>query len=818
VGPDNLNPLDELKSLERQIGQVNDLAGLKPIFFRLEDIARQNVNDFDVQLAVGDLKQSLVNRGTKLKEGQTGPSAPAAPPLGPPPSTPPSYAPAPPAARTGPPSAPPSPPPAPAPPALPEMLTTTSLHPVGRSPQPPPLPPSQIGPPPSIAPTPKPPQSAQGPWSTTENAPVSPPPPVSLPPVSRTTLPPPPRPPSRPSPTPSKRPAQPANWKRAVLIGAVSGAVIVAVVVTGVTVHKRRVKAAALAAAVQVQISTSPGGASVRVNGDAKCTSDCNLDLAPGNYQITAFLDGYEPAASGIAVNPGQPVVLTLTLEPQAQSLRLLTDLDQGKVAIDDQPPADLQEGQFIVDRVAPGVHTAKVTGKSGDASFSFEIADAKEPSIAGPVTVRNLNAVLVASFGNQAHVVTSSGPLKLAVNGQPELDTSPAGVDLKTFQAGVDELLVGDGANQINLKESFGPAPMLTVFLKSGVSTGTLIVSTGEDDVHVFINNKEQPRRTQRGQMRIQTLGPVSVRVAKDGFDAPPVQTADVKKGGEARLEFTLKAAPQFATLQITGGTPGAEVLIDQRGLGSIGPDGRFSTGNVAPGDHTIDLRRDQYVPHRLQRTFHAGQTVTISGGDAILAANPPPPVPAPAPPKPEPTPVVVARKAAPPPAPKAGTMDDWEDPAAWKMDGGVWLHQGKGFIPYKLPPNGVFTFTVELVKGGGVFHGGKISWCLEYIDPKNYSLYEMDNKNFWAKVVVKGKTLERTHTQLKDLEKQKSFTIQAEVTPERIVHKMFSGGEWMILDSWAETGRNFSEGKFGFLIQGNDEIGLTDFKFQPK
>ena len=237
--------------------------------------------------------------------------------------------------------------------------------------------------------------------------------------------------------------------------------------------------------------------------------------------------------------------------------------------------------------------------------------------------------------------------------------------------------------------------------------------------------------------------------------------------------------------------------MLVDQRNLGTVGADGSFSNGTVAPGDHAIELRRDQYATRRLQRSFRAGQAVTISGSDAILAANPPPPVPAPPPPKPEPAPVVIARKEAPPPAPKAGTMDDWEDPSAWKMQGGVWLHQGKGFVPYKLTPNGVFTFTVELVKGGGIFRGGKIRWASNTSTAKNYALYEMDNKNFWAKVVSNGKTLERTHAQLKDLEKQKSFTIQIEVTPEHAVHKMFTGGEWMNLDSWAETGRNFSEGQ---------------------
>jgi hypothetical protein len=807
VGPDNLNPLDELKRLERQIETVTDLAALKPIFFRLEEIAKQNVNEFDVQLAVGDLKQHLVNRGTKLKEmKETRPPVAAPPPVPPPlPAMPESRPPAP---EPVPQAPPPIPfPPAPIPPAA---AGPPPLPPVARPPQPPPAP---AQPPAGVS------QSPQGAWATTENAPASTPPPVASRPVPPPVKPPPTvvsKPPVSRPPT-AKAPA--ATWKSPVLIGALVGLLVVAIV-AGVVLHNRRQKAAALAATVQVQIATTPSGASVRIGGDPKCTSDCSLSLAPGNYQITAFLEGYEPAASGIAVTPGQPVSVNLMLEPQAQSLRVLTDLDQGKVAVDDQPAADLQDGQYILDRVSPGMHTVKITGKTAEASFSFAVADAKPPSITGPVTVRNLNAVLVASLGNQAHVVTNSGPLKLAVNGQAEEDTGPAGVDLKTFQSGVDELVIGDGKDQVSVKESFGPAPMLTAFLRSGVSTGTLIVSTGEDDVRVFINNRDVGRRTQRGQVRVQTLGPVSVRVSKDGFDAPPAQTAEVKKGVETRLEFKLKAAAQFSSLEVIGGTPGAEVLIDQRSLGTVGPDGGFRSGGVAPGDHVIELRRDQYGTRRLTRTFRAGLTVTVIGADAILSASPTP-VPAPPPPKPEPAPApapVVARKEIAPPGPTAGGMDDWEDPAAWKLEGGEWLHRGKGFIPYKLPPKGVFTFTVQLVKGGSLMRGGKISWAFEYLDAKNYALYEMDNKNFDAKVVSKGKTTLRTHTQLKDLAKQKSFTVQIEVSPERAVTKMFSGGEWVTLDSWAEVGRNFSEGKFGFLLQGNDEIGLSDFKFQPK
>jgi hypothetical protein len=203
----------------------------------------------------------------------------------------------------------------------------------------------------------------------------------------------------------------------------------------------------------------------------------------------------------------------------------------------------------------------------------------------------------------------------------------------------------------------------------------------------------------------------------------------------------------------------------------------------------------------------------VTISGADAVLAAE------RVAPPPEKKVEVTSAPKEKPAPAPvKIGTMSDWEDNSLWHQENGAYVHQGAGLIFYKMPPKGTFTFTVQLLKGGGFLRGGKVRWVLNYIDGKNYSYFELDNKNFTPRVVVNGKTTERDKTPLKDVEKQKTFTIQIDVTPEHIVHKLFVGGQWLNLDVWAEPGHNFSEGKFGFQVQGNDEIGLTDFKFQPK
>jgi pimeloyl-ACP methyl ester carboxylesterase len=163
------------------------------------------------------------------------------------------------------------------------------------------------------------------------------------------------------------------------------------------------------------------------------------------------------------------------------------------------------------------------------------------------------------------------------------------------------------------------------------------------------------------------------------------------------------------------------------------------------------------------------------------------------------------------------AGTMDDFENPAAWRKDGDVWSHRGQAFLAYNKVPLGVFQFTVRLVKGGNLFRSGRIRWCLNYRDSKNYALFELSNQTFWVKDVSNGKSTDRAKTQL-NLEKDKMFTVQVEVTPQRIVHTILMGGKWVPVNSWTDSGRNFSDGKFGFLVQGSDEIAISDFKFTPQ
>jgi len=332
--------------------------------------------------------------------------------------------------------------------------------------------------------------------------------------------------------------------------------------------------------------------------------------------------------------------------------------------------------------------------------------------------------------------------------------------------------------------------------------------------------------------------------------------------------VQFVLKPKPQFASLQIHGGMAGAEVFVDQKFAGTVGTDGAFSMSAIQPGDHTIELRREQHVSKKLQRAFRAGDTVVLAGAEAVLAAangsvrltrNPAAATvtyrrgeeteaheakgnqidltpgsytfSASAPGYTAATTRIQLaagdrkevdinlareRPAAPPPVTAKG-MAEFEDAAGWTQNGDTWTHKGGGFVPYKLTPKGTFTFTIELLKGGGVFRSGQIRWCLQYADAKNYLLFEIDRKNFWAGVVEKGKRLERVKAP-HNLGNQKAFTIQIEVTADRAVQKVRDGDQWKVLDTFTEPGRDFTAGKFGFLVQGNDEIAISDFKFMPK
>jgi tetratricopeptide (TPR) repeat protein len=378
----------------------------------------------------------------------------------------------------------------------------------------------------------------------------------------------------------------------------------------------------------------------------------------------------------------------------------------------------------------------------------------------------------------------------------------------------------------------------------------GTLLVIAGQDGATVFLNGKLQPQPTQAGQLRIPNLEAHDyvVRVSKSGFQDPPQQEIRIRTGEQARLVFNLQPQPRLASLAIQGGTPGAMVFVDQNLVGTIQPDGKLSVSTVNPGDHTVELRKAQFKPRQLKEHFVVGGAVSLAAADVALEAAPGELKInfAPADAK-----VALVKgnsltivSSGVPLNLGAGTytltartadrfarsstleviggqsktldlslapagMSKWDDPGAWKQEKDSFIHKGGDFVLYSaIPVSGTFVFSAMPAKGH------LLQWVLNYADPRNYILFQLDDNNFYRSVIRNG---EKTNEiKIPEKEDKKGFrTLRIRVSPTEVVHEIKDGDNWAVVDRWRQSGVNFGSGKFGFYIPGNDEVALSSFAY---
>jgi hypothetical protein len=389
----------------------------------------------------------------------------------------------------------------------------------------------------------------------------------------------------------------------------------------------------------------------------------------------------------------------------------------------------------------------------------------------------------------------------------------------------------------------------------ESGHNLGTLLVVAGQDGASVFLNGKLQRQLTQAGQLRLPSLElkDYVVQVFKSGFQDPPAQKIRIRNGEQARLVFNLQSQnlqlqPRLASLTVQGGAPGTTVLVDQTLVGTIQPDGTLFVSTVNPGDHTVELRNERFKPRQFKKHFVAGGAISLAAADAALEA-----VPGelkitftPADAK-----VAIANgellkmvSSGVPLNLAAGTytltartaerftrsstlevmagqsktfdlslapsgMAKWDDPGAWKHERDSFIRKGGDFVLYGVvPASGTFVFSAMLTKGH------LLQWVLNYSDPKNYVLFQMDDNNFYRTVIRNGEKTDEI--KVPDKGDKKSFrTLQIRVSPAELVHQIKHGESWTVLDRWKQPGANLSLGKFGFYIPGNDQVALSSFAY---
>jgi len=628
---------------------------------------------------------------------------------------------------------------------------------------------------------------------------------------------------------------------------------------------------------VSVEIRTNPPGATIRINNEVRGASNLSVKLRAGTYQVAAEKDGYVTRSTSLVVEGGSRPVVDLTLNsvppPSAvvevpQSLRIASDLVSGKVKLDDQQPWDLQDGQFTNETLAWGKHTIEITSGGVKTGVTFEAAPGRAPVLSGSPTAREAKAVVVTSFGTQAHIQPSYSPVKVAVDNQDLGEVGPNGLDVPNLSAGSHDVVLTEGNNRHTMSLTTGAAPVLQVQLYSDRNVGSLLILTGEDDVLVEIDGKAQRKKSRGGQVRVTNLAvkPHTVRVFKDGFQDVAAQPVEIKKGEEAKLQFALHPVPTVGALALHAAATGLQVLLDQKPVGVVGTDGTFSISNIAPGNHVVDLtdgRRHKQITH----IFKAGETAQFGQPDVLLPL------------------VKVAVKISALPAnalvtyrtpdnkvhevhgpsleleegqyifsasapgygegsqtvtvaagrpvgivvnlkPKSGAakvigpvrMEEWAAASGWKTEDNWFAHRGGGLVLFPTVPSaGTIIFTAR--RDAGILGKGRIQWVAACVDNKSdYVLFGIDKKSFHRQEMAGGKKVkdsEKTAPLKGAATRELQYTVKIDISADSVTTSVQQGSDWAVLDTWPASGLNPANGKFGFYLPGTDELYISNFSF---
>lgn len=673
----------------------------------------------------------------------------------------------------------------------------------------------------------------------------------------------PPEPPFSPPPPAAQRPPSSGLLQNRMVQGGLAAAAVLVVVVAGVALIRPSRKAAvtppSVPGRIRVSVASTPPGAEIKVNGVVCGSSNCELNLPEGDYQAQATLAGYENANAAFHVRAGAPAQVHLSLQPSPPRFTMSTDLTEGSVQLDGAPAGQIQDSGVEVSGLTPGTHQLAIQSGSARASMALELSPGALPKINGPIETTGLRGFVVAQFGGQAHLYSNVPGFRASLDGKAVGNLDSNGLDFKDLSTGTHELLLDGPAGQHD-RVVFDAQPSAAVYasLRTNRNVGELRVTANEDDAEVYINGEKYKRKITHGRLLIYlTPKQYTVRLQKEGF-APVEQTVEMKTGEAFTADF--KLLPAKAILSVRHAPPGSDVLVDGKNVGKTGPDGSFTTANLDPGKHSIAIRHDDFKPLTSDELLASGKTLELEAalegltGTVNIELNPAGvaaklrvrregesqdrevtgtslnlpegsyTITGSAPRYQDATASVhvTARKtvaasltfkpiegqggAA---ASQGGTfsLTDWQKTPGWTLEGGVLVHRGGDFVLSPMDiTQGRMQFSLLSLKGK------RLEWVVGYRDPKNYYLFQVDDKNFIRSEVVNGKRTELAKVPHAS-DRKKYIGISILISPKGITHSIAHDQQWQVIDNW-ETTETLAHGKFGFNVPGKDEIALGDFK----
>jgi eukaryotic-like serine/threonine-protein kinase len=559
---------------------------------------------------------------------------------------------------------------------------------------------------------------------------------------------------------------------------------------------------------VTFEVRSMPPGATILEGSRTVGSSNSELRLPAGQHQLTAQLDGYQPASLPVDLQPDSSSPYNIKLKPLAASFHLFTPFKKGDLFWDAKTSEILaDDGQLAVGALDPGKHTLRIESGSAKATISFEDQPLTLPVLEKPAAT-GVDAVAVATYRDQAVLTSSITDLPVLVDNQPAGKLAAGMLALKDLSPGPHTLTIGEWSGNIET----GPAPSLSVFLGALASQGKLFINVqGSMDAHVFINGADRGIAKKGRYLVSLDPGDYEVTVSDQGFVAAKPEKVQLRKGVVSRLNFTLEPQPVApvapAVVQpppkVTGNITvvvapaNAEVKYARNGDSSFQAF-RLPTMSLDPGTYVFTAHAPGYGEGRGTVEVTPGGVRTLNFSLTLAKVTP----------------------AAPSQIVHTMRLEDWDKP--WGMDGVWYTRQGGDFVPYKIvPASGVFRFAIAPKSSKGFLGIGgnpKMRWVINYVDPKNYIEFQIDKQSYSSEQYINGKKVEHAKRKPHGLAEATSFEIQMTVAPTKISVEIRSGDDYTTLDTFSDADSNYTDGRFGFHLPNQDQIYLTNFSFTQK
>jgi hypothetical protein len=142
--------------------------------------------------------------------------------------------------------------------------------------------------------------------------------------------------------------------------------------------------------------------------------------------------------------------------------------------------------------------------------------------------------------------------------------------------------------------------------------------------------------------------------------------------------------------------------------------------------------------------------------------------------------------------------------------------IQRGGGFVIFHATNgSGRYNFSAQLKKGGGFLKKERLQWFAAYQNPKNYVLFQIDGKHLVVRDVADGKGTDMRRVPF-DVDPNDWVQVEMSVRPNGIEAKVRApNGAWQDAGTIPVEGHDPTQGKVGFLVPGNDEVSVSNFRY---